>query len=1163
MSIDSNHSQQWHILNEATLALGNAQNIDAMLETIANSLAKLGFESISGPVSDVDFSLSIIHFSFKAVENHWEFGNFKISSLDTLINHQINLKSLSFCQDVCEKGNVVSFSLKAYDVAYLLSLPTPKLEDDCNCVIAPITVQKKTTHIIVASAASITEDDTSIITAFTNLASTIIENRALLDRTKEQQRIAETLQKVSSIINSTLELDTVLHLILRELAKVVPFDSAAIMLERQNFLKLEAGRGFDEGADILDVSVPIDTNLLYQEMRSTHQPIVIGNVRKDPRYMLWEGTSPIQSWIGTPIILEDKTIGQISIDNFKENAFTAEQGTLALVFAGHVAAAINNARTFRRITRTANEQRALLESMRDVASTLDTQKVINAIAIRVKELMNAPLVTMYLLRRDKKTLETLVNLDEIHNSHMNAISLKFAEQTLKDKQGISTNQLSTLYNQPDDAMQGAMLAIPFVIKEKVIGVMVLYQSNKSSFNQEALDLLTRFALQTSIAIENSRLYAQVERRLKRQNLLNQLARRLSSKLSIDALANDIMQTAKNLAEADSSAIILFNPANEKTYLQYKSDTPNQPDILSEKMVPGLAKKVMQEQLPVTSQNIAKESYAQPIWLENTKGAIAVPLTSSGDPLGVLAVFTQQKDILDSTESKNTIEAIGRQAGVAIENAFLFQQVNDYAQNLAQQVEERTAEIRAEKEKTDAILAGAADAIVITNINGVIEYVNPAFTNLTGYYPSEVTGKKPAILKTEKTPPTVHKALWNAVLTGKVWRGELKNKRKDGSMYDADLTIAPIFDHRGKIINFVGIQRDISKIKELDRLKTEFLGTAAHELRSPLTTIRGYAELLELRPDFSREEIQKFVGYIYEQSIHLSDLVSDLLDVSKIEAGSAFPINPIVMNPQALFFKQVSLWQNQTEKHTIKLIEPDRWVSLKIDEARIGQTLNNILSNAIKYSPDGGNITITVTRTDSYLKISVQDEGLGMSLEEQKHVFEKFWRADASSTAIEGTGLGMVIVKHIIDSHGGKLWLTSQKNKGTNISFTLPVSKNTATSILIIEDETSILDVETQLLKMNGFEVFAAEDGNTGLQKIYDCFPDLIVLDLMLPKITGEDILQRIKAIPAFQNIPVIVVSAKTDLQDIEKTFSLGAIDFITKPFSTTEYLNKIKSALNI
>ena len=291
-------------------------------------------------------------------------------------------------------------------------------------------------------------------------------------------------------------------------------------------------------------------------------------------------------------------------------------------------------------------------------------------------------------------------------------------------------------------------------------------------------------------------------------------------------------------------------------------------------------------------------------------------------------------------------------------------------------------------------------------------------------------------------------------------------------------------------------------------------------------------------------------------------MSDLLDVSKIEAGAAFPINPVSMDPQALFFKQVSLWQSRTDKHTIKLIEPDRWVSLKIDEARIGQTLNNILSNAIKYSPNGGNITVTVTRTDSYLKVSVQDEGLGISLEEQQHVFEKFWRADASSTAIEGTGLGMVIVKHIIDSHGGKLWLTSQKNKGTNISFTLPITQNTAPSILIIEDETSILDVETQLLEMEGFEVITATDGESGLQKIYDTFPDLIILDLMLPKVTGEDILQRTKAIPAFNKIPVVVVSAKTDLSQIEKTFSLGATDFITKPFSTAEYLNRIKLALN-
>ncbi len=1150
---------EWQLLNEATLALRHATDAESVVAIIVKSLKKLGFQILGGTVEKETAQLNISIISHTKTEPLWNFLTYAES--EQLKGKIVSLKELSFFEQVILRGETIFYTMPFHDVKVLLH---PALANQqppstpCSCILAPLREKDTTTHLLVAAAPNIDTSVMPVITAFSNLGSTILENLRLLQKETEQRRISQTLQNVSAIVNSSLNLETVLNVILEQLAIVVPYDSAAIMLEHKNVLKLEAGRGFAPDADILDVEVPIDTNVLYNEMKETHRPIVIGNVHTDPRYMLWEGTSPIHSWIGTPIVWQEVVIGQISIDNFEINAFSAEQAELALLFAKHVATAINNARLFRQAQRTAEEQRALLNSARDVASSLEPEKVLNAIAARVNELMKAHFTGIF-LQNDDQRLQLFISLANASSDDLaQKAAFSAAEHAVTQKKGLIIKNPTIA----EKTLPGAFLAVPFIIMERVIGAMVTYNLDDSSVDTSSLNLLNRFALHSGIAIENSRLYAQVERRLKRQALLNRLSRRLSSKLSLKALARDIMQTAQTIAEADASAIVLVDVEDNVSFVQYSHDLPEH--TLSERLTtpPGVVEKVLAEQRVVLSNTYEKESFAAPPWLQlPIHGIIAVPLSSGDEPLGVLGLFTHQHPIQSTTEILNTVEAIGRQAGVAIENALLFQQVNNYAQNLAEQVEERTAEIRTQKEQTEAILAAAGDTIIITNSDGLIEYVNPAFTTLTGYYPEEVIGKNPSLLQSGQTPRRVYAEMWQTILGGRTWRGEMKNKCKDGRLYDAELTISPIFDPHGSISKFVGIQRDITKLRELDRMKTEFLGTAAHELRSPLTTLQGYAELLMLRSDFSPDEVRRFVGYIHEQAVHLANLVSDLLDVSKIESGAAFPIKPVEMNPREIFVQTVNDWQLRTKNHNIQLVEPDEWPRLKIDKARLTQTLNNLLSNAIKYSPNGGDVTIVVRRTPINLLVSVADNGIGMSTDEQQHVFEKFWRADASSTAIEGTGLGMVIVKHIIESHGGKIWLMSKKGKGTTIKFTLPVGVRLQT-VLVIEDDPNILDIERHLLENEKYHVISAEDGEEGLNIAFDQHPDLIILDLMLPEMTGEEVLRRLKNTPATKNIPVVVVSAKSGLAQIEQIFSLGATDFITKPFSTAEYASRIKLALS-
>ncbi|MFC1537724.1 sensor histidine kinase, partial [Gemmatimonadota bacterium] len=221
---------------------------------------------------------------------------------------------------------------------------------------------------------------------------------------------------------------------------------------------------------------------------------------------------------------------------------------------------------------------------------------------------------------------------------------------------------------------------------------------------------------------------------------------------------------------------------------------------------------------------------------------------------------------------------------------------------------------------------------------------------------------------------------------------------------------------------------------------EFLSTAAHELRTPLTSIQGFSEILTTRKDTSPEEQEKFLGYINTQAVGLANIINDLLDISRIESGVGFSLNQVSCDIGELIRGIVPYFQEQSSKHQFEVIFPEEPVELSVDKDKMGQVLKNILSNAVKYSPDGGLIKITGETADDHFQVAVEDQGKGMTPEQVEKVFEKFYRVDASNTAVEGTGLGTTIIKYLVEAHGGEIFVESEYGKGTTVRFTIPLKQ---------------------------------------------------------------------------------------------------------------------------
>jgi PAS domain S-box-containing protein len=328
-----------------------------------------------------------------------------------------------------------------------------------------------------------------------------------------------------------------------------------------------------------------------------------------------------------------------------------------------------------------------------------------------------------------------------------------------------------------------------------------------------------------------------------------------------------------------------------------------------------------------------------------------------------------------------------------------------------------------------------DIICQADISGAIAFASPSCKTILGFSPTQLIGR-PIIDRVH--PDDMENVMEGLLTTG---RAEYRYLRADGSYIWLETLSNPLYDNTTPT-GYILASREITERKraeqellELNRLKTEFLSTAAHELRTPLVSIRGFSEIL-LNRNFDSPRQRHFLTLINEQSTQLGQILDDLLDISRLEAKQRLTLQPEQIALPDLIGATIALFDIDTQ-HPITFENNLDFAIVIGDRMRIAQVLKNLLNNAIKYSPHGGPIKVRLNGGTDRVQISVTDQGIGMTEEQASHLFEKFFRADASNTAIGGTGLGLAICKLIIELHGGALWAESRYGEGSTFFFTLP------------------------------------------------------------------------------------------------------------------------------
>ena len=424
-------------------------------------------------------------------------------------------------------------------------------------------------------------------------------------------------------------------------------------------------------------------------------------------------------------------------------------------------------------------------------------------------------------------------------------------------------------------------------------------------------------------------------------------------------------------------------------------------------------------------------------------------------------------------------------------------------------------------------------------------------------------------------------LARALGRGEVVRAEeILLNRPDGRTLTILVNATPIYSDDGSIVSAVAAIQDMTPLEEMERMRNEFLAMVSHELRGPLTAIKGSAAtVLSTTRPFSPSETRSFFRTIDQQADLLSDLVSNLLDVTKIEAG-ALVVDPKPTDVNDLVEEAVDSFLRGGSRQPVQVDLPPDLPQISADSQRVTQVLNNLLSNAAKYSPATSATTVTASLQEPYLAVSVLDEGQGLTADQLPLLFKKFSRVglrDAQEN-IEGHGLGLSICKGIVEAHGGRIWAESRGERtGARFTFTIPIapdaeeelpesatpgsrftSTGEQTRVLSIDDDPQILRYLRNTLTDTGYIPIATGNPNEMLHLFEVERPHLVLLDVRLPGTSGFELLKSLREI---SEVPVIFLSGSSGEESIARALKMGASDYIVKPFSPTELIARIETAL--
>ncbi|MFO7540982.1 MAG: GAF domain-containing protein [Chloroflexota bacterium] len=899
--------------------------------------------------------------------------------------------------------------------------------------------------------------DSEMLETMGHYLSLALESAYLYPQELRRRRIAEILNQIATSLTSTLNLDEVMARTVEAVGSILPdIQSCTISILEQDksFLRMRQSWVRDERyKQVLDSDGAYVADTYASRMAlEKRTPFVMSSIDD---YSFFKANAKIaiehklSALLYVPLLVYQEPIGILHIHVWDQpREFTSEEIALCQSLANYAAIALENARLFAAERR----QLRLAQMLQRVGALLTTasltlNEVYEQIFDLLAEVVEYDSVSVQLIDDKDGHFYLAAGRGFPDWQAMRQFIASLTDHSLR-KIGrpphwrvIADTWASDqwLREGPAEYIR-SWIGAALMVKGKIIGVLNVDSRECEAYDDEMGEMVAAFANQAAVAIENASLYEEIRQRVHELSVLHQVTQDTAVTLDVDELLH---QTTRMITSRLYPHVLSFVMVDESTgSLRPHASSFGIPEQFYHTDIPyknSVAGHVVQTGEPYLVEDTqAEHRYFRGV--EGSRSEVAVPVIVNGRVIAAINVESPEVDAFDKSDVRFLV-TLANQVATAIERAQLYRTLHDQAQSLAQQVAARTVELQAEKERTLAILENAGEGIVFTDPDTIILYANTALEQQSGYRRSQLLGQPLAALFDMYEIDSSRQQMQEAILARSRWSGELLSRHYEGHQYDVSLTITPIHAADG-LIGFVGILSDITRLKELDRLKTKFVSNVTHELRTPLTNIKTYLTLLERGNEDKRD---RYLQILNHETDRLTSLIQDMLNLSRLET-EPFPqvVDPVDLARLLSEFYEIFLPKAESKGLRLRLLPLPDLPPVLVEEHHLAQLLSNFLINALAYIRPGDEIILQAGKGELKGKpavwFQVADTGPGIESEDIPRLFDRFYRGRrVQELNMPGTGLGLAICKEIINRYRGSLEVNSQPGLGAQFTVFLPAA----------------------------------------------------------------------------------------------------------------------------